>query len=166
MTDRTIDRPIDGEWLRRMAEIEDVCGSVSVGGLAHELGMLRALQDAQNVTRAAFAKLIELARRRAGIGIEDLATKAHIGVGDLVLLERGSIDMPEARSVFQLCTVLSLPPGGVMQLAGLAQTRDQTVDQAAVRFAARSKGIEKLTSEERNALQDFVKVLAEAAAPK
>lgn len=41
----------DPEWLRRMADAEDACGSVSVGGLAADLGLY---QENQMAVRAKF----------------------------------------------------------------------------------------------------------------
>jgi hypothetical protein len=40
-SERISERIEDTQWLRKMAEIEDKCTSVSVGGLAHDLGMLK-----------------------------------------------------------------------------------------------------------------------------
>ena len=40
MTNTNSGMPVDREWLRRMADAEDRCRSVSVGGLAHDLGSL------------------------------------------------------------------------------------------------------------------------------
>ena len=154
------------EWLRRMAELEDSCGAVSVGGLAHDLGLLEVPRETDVVTRTAFGKLIELARRRAGLGVEALAKQAGVEVADIIQLERGDDTGPAPRVVFLLCSALGLPQAGVMELAGLTGRKDESVAEAAVRFAARSEGAEKLTAEERNALQEFEKVLAGAAGLK
>ena len=50
-----------------------------------------------------------------------------------------------------------------MQLAGLAVANDDHFRQEAVRFAARSKSVEKLTREQKAALNAFVAVLSEDA---
>lgn len=162
MTNQDTDQPMNREWLRRMADLEDSCGAVSVGGLAHELGLLEAPRDADVVTRTAFSKLIELARRRAGLGVEALAQQANLEVADIIQLERGNGTGLAPRVVFQLCAALGLPQAGVMELAGLTSRTGEGVTEAAARFAARSEGVEQLTAEERNALQEFEKVLAGA----
>ena len=166
MTNQDTEQPMNHEWLRRMADLEDSCGSVSVGGLAQDLGMLEVPRETDVVTRTAFGKLIELARRRAGLGVEALATQAGTEVAGIIQLERGDSTGLAPRVVFQLCAALGLPQTGVMELAGLTGRRGDSVAEAAVRFAARSEGLEKLTAEERNALQEFEKVLAGATGLK
>ncbi|MCC7066809.1 MAG: helix-turn-helix domain-containing protein [Planctomycetes bacterium] len=166
MTNQDSEQPTNHQWLRRMADLEDSCGSISVGGLAQDLGMLKARRETNVVARTAFGKLLELARRRAGLGVEELAAQAATEVADIIQLERGdNVDLAP-RVVFQLCAVLHLPHTGVMELAGLTGHREGIVAEAAVRFAAQSEGIEKLTAEERNALQEFEKVLAKATGQK
>ncbi len=53
-----------------------------------------------------------------------------------------------------------------MQLAGLSAAKDSLVRQEAVRFAARSESVEKLTKEENAALETFVAILSEQDAKK
>lgn len=157
------DAPMSSEWLRRMADAEDRCGgAVSVGGLAHHLGLLKAPSGNVPLKDTALGKLVEFARRKSDMDIETLAKRADIELADLVALEQGAVVALEPRTVFQLCQVLKLPVGGVMELAGLTQRRDSPVGDAAVRFAAHSKGIEKLSKEERRAFDEFVKHLAKA----
>lgn len=166
MTNQTQEKPMDSEWFRRMAEFESTCESTSVGGFAHDLGMLRPPYEATGLRRTTLGRLIELARRNAGLSLEDLAKRASVDLSDLVELESGEPDAIEPRTIFCLCESLELPKAGVMELAGLTQKRDSTLGDAAVRFAAHSKGIEKLTREERQALEEFVKDLAKASDPR
>lgn len=164
MTNRTQDnKPMDSEWFRRMAEFESTCESISVGGLAHDLGMLKSLTESQSLKQTALGKLIELARRSAGLGIEDLAKRADIEPVDIIDIERGGVAPVEPRTVYRLCEVLQLPQAGVMELAGLTLRHASSLGQAVVRFAAHAKGIEKLTRDERRALDEFVRDLAKAS---
>ena len=48
-----------------------------------------------------------------------------------------------------------------MELGGLMEQRDKSLEAAAVRFAANSEPTEQLTPSEKEALKEFVKVLAE-----
>ena len=48
-----------------------------------------------------------------------------------------------------------------MQLAGLTAANDVGLRQEAVRFAARSESVQKLTPEESSALEAFVAILSE-----
>ena len=58
--------------------------------------------------------------------------------------------------------MLGLPAGSLTEVAGLSKPR-RAVSEAALRFAARSEPTAKLTKYEREAFEEFVKVLAEAS---
>ncbi len=148
------------EWLRRMAEAEDQCKSVSVGGLAADVGMF----DEATSTEAlrVFSRLIEFERRSRGLSVEDLAKQADVDLAELIAIENTG-KVPRPRTVFQLAKVLQLATGKLMELAGLAERKDQSLTQAALRFAARSEPRAKLTKDEKEALEEFVKVLVETS---
>ena len=161
MTSINTGKPVDRKWLRRMADAEAQCESVSVGGLAHELGNLRSTQpDAKPVTQLAFGKLVELSRRKLGLNREQLAQQAEVDVVEVLSIERGSETAAEPRTVFKLAQVLQLPTERLLELSGLATRSDNRLDEAAVRFAACSESVDKLSSDEQRALQEFVKTLA------
>jgi transcriptional regulator with XRE-family HTH domain len=149
----------DSKWINRMADIED--GSeLSVGGLAHELGMFRVPEAPAPVAKSAFAKLIELRRRALRLSVEALAKSADIDVGELVGLELGTLEAPELRTVAKLAKALNLPVQRLIELSGLASPRNPQFSDAVVRFAARSESVEKLSRNEMEALEEFVKFLA------
>lgn len=149
----------NSQWLRRMADAEDRCESVSVGGLAHELGMLpTAMPEAPRV----FGRFIEFARRERGMTVEALAQSANVDLAELVAIEKEDLDVPTPRTVYQLAQVLKLPPGKLSEIARLTQPRS-AISEAAVRFAARSESTAKLTEGERHAFEEFVKVLVESS---
>jgi transcriptional regulator with XRE-family HTH domain len=161
MTGMNTGKPVDRAWLQRMADAEDQCESVSVGGLAHELGNLRPTQPEQgSMTQVAFGKLVELSRRQLGLNREELAQKADIDVAELLGIERAKNAKVEPRTVFKLSQVLRLPPTRLMELAGLAVRSDRRLDDAAVRFAACSEPVDRLSPDEQRALQEFVQTLA------
>jgi len=144
-------------WLKRMAREEDNC-VLSVGGLP------QAVENARSAipisTRVAFARLVQLYRRDHGMTIEDLARKADVDIVDIVNIER-SVDVNhEPRTIYNLAELFKLATGTLMQLAGLAQPRDQAFAEQAVRFAARSAPVEKLTPQEHRDLEEYVKYLA------
>jgi transcriptional regulator with XRE-family HTH domain len=147
------------EWLIQMADFEDACQSVSVGGLAGDLDMLPAFAgDAQRV----FGRLIELARRKKSLTVEQLAEQADVDLAEIVDIETQEPVIPHVRTVYQLAQVLDLPSGRLMEVAGLAKPRPE-INSAALKFAARSESTAKLTREEKEALEEFVKVLVEAS---
>ena len=146
------------DWLLKAAEVEDTCRSLSVGGLAADLGMLpSAPSDVQPV----LGRLIEYARRMRGLSIETLAELADVDLAAIVEIETLGRAVPEVRTVYQLGQALNLPPGRLMELAGLAVPKPE-ISRAAVRFAARSESTAALSNDEREALEEFVKVLVES----
>jgi len=148
------------EWLRRMADREDQFESIAVGGLAADAGMLEA--SVSTSSPRVFGRLIEFARRARGLSVENLARSADLDLAELLAVE----DMgktPTPRTVFQLSKVLRLSTNKLMELAGLAEPRDSSLNQAALRFIARSEPTANLSREEREAFEEFIKVLVETS---
>jgi HTH-type transcriptional regulator, competence development regulator len=151
----------DPAWIRRMAELEDN-SELSVGGLAHELGMFDVPKTPSLVAKSAFAKLIELRRRELRLTVEQLATRADVDTAELVGIELGNVDTPELRTVAKLATALKLPAQKLIQLSGLVTPKNARFAEAVVRFAAKSEPVDKLSRGEHEALEEFVKFLAES----
>ena len=147
------------DWLLRAAELEDSCRSLSVGGLASDLGML---STTSSLLQPVFGRLIEYARRKQGFSVEKLAERADIDLAAIVEIETQGRTIPEVRTVYQLAEALKLPAGRLMQVAGLATAKPE-ISRAALKFAARSEPTAKLSRDEREAFEEFVKVLAEAS---
>jgi transcriptional regulator with XRE-family HTH domain len=112
--------------------------------------------------RPVFGRLIELARMDQGLTVEELAERAGVDLAALIEIENDDRAVPEARTVDQLAQALHLPQAKLMELAGLATPRPE-ISHAALKFAARSEPTSELTRDEREALEEFVKVLAEAS---
>jgi transcriptional regulator with XRE-family HTH domain len=154
----------DRKWLERRADQEDR-HFISVGGLISTLDPTcqTELTSAQNVetTKTAFVRLLQLARRERRMSLEELAEKADIDLAVLVKVETDEAFEPDLRTVHQLATVLGLPPKKLMVLAGLLHVKDAGLQQASVRFAARSEPIGNVSPEEHAALEEYVKFLNE-----
>lgn len=151
----------DREWLLKMAAEEDNA-ALSVGGLGAELSNVaqdEQLQAAQRPGISALSKVIELRRRERRLSIEQLAKQADVDIEDMVDIESGACVDIEPRTLFQLSQVLKLPGQKLLVLSGLVESNDEALNQAIVRFAARSKNIRDLTKEEHEALEDFVRFL-------
>jgi HTH-type transcriptional regulator, competence development regulator len=112
-------------------------------------------------TRIAFGKFVNLMRRRRGFSMERLAQVADLDASELLIIEDDIHHLPEPRTVFKLAETFKVPQQRLMQLAGLAAANDAGLRQEAVRFAARSEAVQKLTPEENSALEAFVAVLSE-----
>ncbi|HMO83983.1 MAG TPA: helix-turn-helix transcriptional regulator [Lacipirellulaceae bacterium] len=147
-------------WLRRMADLEDQHPSVSVGGLAADLGIL-AIPGQSPV--GAFGRFVEFARRKQRLSVEDLATNLGVAVPEILALENDPNAQPRPRTVHKLASFLKLPVGPILELAGLAEAKHSTIPTAAVRFAARSETMAELSPQESQAFDELVKVLVESS---
>ena len=112
-------------------------------------------------TRIAFGRFVHLMRRRRGYSMEQLAERADLEPSELLVIEDNVHYVPGPRTVYKLAETFEVPQQRLMQLAGLAAANDAGLRREAVRFAARSESIEKLTAEESAALEAFVAVLSE-----
>jgi len=164
MSTMNTSNPIDREWLRRMADAEEQCPSISVGGLAVDLGVLsperRPMALAAVNAAVALAKLVELWRRQHRLTVEEFAKRANLTEAEVVGLESGEI-VPEPRTLFQVSQVIPVSYDKLMHVAGHVRQCDERLSNGAVRFAARSESMEKLTLQEEEALHDFVNLLAQ-----
>lgn len=154
--------PDDREALIIAAENErEEC--VSVGGLAGNLGMLGVPQSrtsAPSLGARAFARLVEFWRREHGLSIEALAARAGLDEADVLDAEEGDT-VPEPRVLHALSTTLGLPYEKLLHLTGHIANRDQRLETAALRFAARSETTERLSKHEEEALHEFIKALGQ-----
>lgn len=112
-------------------------------------------------TRIAFGKFVNLMRRRRGLSLERLADVADLDASELLVIEDNVHYVPEPRTVYKLAQTFDVSQRRLMQLAGLSAANDVGLRQEAVRFAARSEALQKLTPEEASALEAFVAVLSE-----
>lgn len=150
------------ETFLRLAREEDNC-SILAGNLQ---GIFQkkespAVEPAVPVTKFAFGALINLQRRNRQWTIEQLAEKAEIDLNEAVSIEEDPAYRPEPRAVFQLAKVLALPIKKLLVLSGNAELASPRLETAAVRFAARSRAVEKLSEAEAAALNEFVAALVE-----
>ena len=147
------------DWLLKAAGAEDVSRSLSVGGLAADLGLL---PSAKRGVQSAFSRLVEYRRRQQKLSVEQLAERADIDLEEIVQIETNASIEPDVRTVYQLATALKLEPSTLMEVAGLTTTRLQ-IRNAALRFAARSESTARLSHDEQEALEESVKVLVESS---
>jgi len=111
--------------------------------------------------RIAFGKFVNLMRRRRGLSMEQLAEAAEVDASELLVIEDDLHHVPEPRTVYRLAQTFDVSQRRLMQLAGLTAANDAGLRQEAVRFAARSEAVQKLTAEESSALEAFIAVLSE-----
>jgi HTH-type transcriptional regulator, competence development regulator len=156
------------EWLRQRAALDDdadcSAGTLNLNRLPanrpSNVGTMHASAETES-PNPAFGRLINLWRRKKGLRIDALAEKARIDVAELIEIERNLNYVPEPRTVYQLAKTLDLPSERMLELSGNLIVRDSSLGQEAVRFAARSESVEKLSKDEQRALEEFVKFLSE-----
>ena len=153
---------ISKEWFEKSARLE---GDSAVGAGVPALvfrDKAKSGEDACEVAaelRLAFGRFVQLMRRDKRLTIEQLAAAADVDAGELMEIEKDVRYLPEPATVYQLAKVFELSDRSLMQLAGLIVKKDPQFVQEAVRFAAKSEPIAKLTAEEQAALESFVAVL-------
>jgi HTH-type transcriptional regulator, competence development regulator len=153
-------------WLKRVDREGDQ--AVSAGLASRDPGQEQqpssvapAIQPAAEETRIAFGRFVTLMRRQRALSIEKLAETAELDVGEIVSIEDDLHYMPEPRTVFRLAQTFHVSQQRLMQLAGLVSADDAHFRREAVRFAARSESVQKLTDQERAALEAFIAVLSQ-----
>ena len=122
-------------WLAKMADAEDFCRSVAVGGMAAELlgaGSQRAC--ARFATRVWQA--YRICARAKGWSVEQLAERADVEIGEIVDIEQHDYTIPQPRTVYQLANVFGLPSRQLVEVAGLATPRCE-VDTACASFCGK-----------------------------
>jgi transcriptional regulator with XRE-family HTH domain len=147
------------DWLRKMAEQEDGC-FVSVGGL---IGTLEEMEQSGSVIpiRAAFVRFVQLARRERRLSLEEFAEMIDVDLAELVKIEKEENYKPAIRTVHKIAEYLRIPEKKLLALAGLLQVKDPRFQTAALKFAARSAPVEKLSQQEHSDLEEIVKFLCE-----
>jgi len=153
------------EWLMKNLDKEDKAivsaGSFSCSKLdaLDELVQRHAAKEVGAVVPA-FGRLISLSRRNKGLTPEKLAEQARIDLDELVSIEQVPNYIPEPRTVCQLAQVLNLSEDKLMELSGNTVSRDQKLKDGAVKFVASAQSLDKLSRDEKRALEDFVKQLS------
>jgi transcriptional regulator with XRE-family HTH domain len=150
--------------IERAVSVDDAY--VSVGGLAARLGLLNTAPTAESAREglattigiATLARLVQLARRRDGLTLKEFSAKFGLNLGEMFEIENGR-GIPEPRVLQQVSVALRVSYEKLLILAGHRRFRDENLDREALKFAANSGPMDKLSKAESQALQDFMKVL-------
>lgn len=155
---------LDRNWFEDRISAEDDCevgaGSVPVESLTEP--DLRVVQNTEDefVETYAFGTLVAMLRRDRMLSIEDLANAARISAADLLNIEVDPRYVPNPRVVHQLAHYFKIPQRSLLKLANVTVVHNDRLRDAAVRFAASSSQVMKLSREERAALTEFVQFLS------
>jgi transcriptional regulator with XRE-family HTH domain len=150
----------DEKWLRQMAELEEQCPSVSVGGMASDLGMLHLTGKHSS---GLFGRFVEFARRKDKLSQKELANRTGVALREIAAIEKNPGFRPHVTTVEQLAKFLQLPPEPLMELAGLVENCGSSIETAAVRFIAQAESNAELSPHEERAFDEFMKVIAGAS---
>ena len=153
------------EWFARAGASEDslsvTAGVPGLDSLREETYQHQQLMARSEMVPHPFAKLINLQRRAQQLSMEALAEQADIDLMELYSIEHEAEFRPERRTVSRLAETLKLPQDKLFQLSGLTVTTNSRFREEAVRFAARSEPVVRLSPKETEALSDFVKYLSQ-----
>jgi transcriptional regulator with XRE-family HTH domain len=147
-------------WLLKRAEQEDK-HLISAGGLISRITAGTSASERSKVMRAAFLRLLQLARREKHLTAQQFAEKADIDIAELILIDNNSNYLPTPRTIYKLSGLLKVPSNTLMALAGMVDITDSQFEEAAFKFAASSEPMEKLSSDEQKLLRDYIKFLSE-----
>lgn len=148
-------------------------GCIAVGGLAARSGQLRNSPEGGRTSSAeppgtlspaaglsAIARLVQLARREAGLTLEQFAKKVEVSSEELRATEAAATT-PEPRVLHALSEGLGVSYQKLLTLAGHRRQRDEQLEREVLRFAASSAPMDKLSKGEAQALHDFLSLLHE-----
>ncbi|SRR6266404_1287569 len=135
------------------------------GSPATELGLESEKEDPQSEsetdTRPALIRLLQLSRTQSGLTLEQFSAKVGVALTEMTGIETDQTYLPTPRTIYKLAEYLKVPVKSLMALAGLIKLGDLQFDDAAVRFAANSESVERLSKEEHKLLREYVRFLCE-----
>ncbi len=156
------------DWLRRRIETDadiDCEAGLPLRDAAAIEGFVRkdAAQERPGTEPkpVVLSLLIRQLRRRDKLTIGQLAAHLDVSSEDIERMEDTPDYVPGPRTMHRIASYMKVPTTAVQRLATPIDARDDTVKEAALKFAASSNGLSALSKTERQGLNDFVKVLAE-----
>ena len=117
--------------------------------------------EAIDQSRLAFQTFIKLSRRNMNLSRLQLAEQANVDLAELEGIESNPYYDPETRTLYQLAQVFDVSQQKLMGLSGKTQPKDVSFVEEAVKYAARSESISRLTPDEQAALDGLIAVLSE-----
>lgn len=164
---------------KELAELVDTTQSVisrleDADYQGHSLSMLdriaralnqrvRVLVTAENPEvermRRVFREVVRNLRLRRGLTIDQLARKLEMDQGEIIAVEQNPGYRPPPASLYRLSEFYGIPLRRLLALAGAVREVPAEIREEAARFAAQSESFAKLTSEEQQLLDRFVKFL-------
>ncbi len=105
-------------------------------------------------------KLLTMLRRREKISEEELAKRARIDIAEIQKIEYDRDYLANPRTIIQLEKYFNLPAKTLVKLSGAFTNHTDSFCQGVIRFAAKMKTIDNLSSEEKELLKQFINFLS------
>jgi transcriptional regulator with XRE-family HTH domain len=147
---RVEDADYEGHSLRMLQRVADA--------LEQKLVVQLTTEDTAATGRVHFHQFVQQLRRRKGLTVSELARKTGIERAELAAMEQGS-STPEPMVLNCLSKFYVVPMQQMLRVAGVVRDRDTGFVEHASKFAAQSESFDKLTPEERTALDEFLAYL-------
>lgn len=106
-----------------------------------------------------FQKLLYLSRRKRGWTVEKAADTMGIEPAELFALERSENYKPSPFILYKLSTTYDIPQEKLAVLVGAFKQVPVELKKEASKFVAKSDSFDKLSSDERKLVDDFIKLL-------
>lgn len=106
-----------------------------------------------------FQRIMRDLRIEQGLSIDQLAKKIGVDRNEIFQMECDSNYHPSPLILFSLSKFYKIPQRKLAMLAGVITNCPSELREEASRFAANSESFEKLSREEKKALDSFVKIL-------
>lgn len=107
------------------------------------------------------AALLRQLRRRDDMDVSRLAAELRVPEDELRAIEADQGFVPKPRTIHQIARYYKISARALLKLSPAAAERDPNLDEVAVRFAASSESLSKLSRDERKKLNEFIKVLSD-----
>ena len=130
--------------------------------LNHRLNVRMVPENFENETmNYAFRELLRGLRKKTGMKIDEFAKQSGIDREEVLRMERNGSYRPSPLALHKLSKFYRIPQRRLAVLAGAVRNVPAELEQEVSRFAAQSESFAKLTPEEQQTLDQFVKFLRE-----
>jgi len=109
--------------------------------------------------RFSFQLLVRNLRKSKGLTVEQLAEKTGIEKGELLAMERAEAYRPTRLTLHRIAQFYAISTSRLAALAGAAKEIPEDIRQIASSFAAKSESLARLSKDEKEMLDEFVKFL-------
>ena len=113
----------------------------------------------RRVIRYAFREALRGLRQKKGLTVDQLASKLDLDKDEIITMERHDDYRPSPLTLFKLSKFYGIPQQKLAILAGAISNVPAEFQSEVSKFAAKSESFSKLTQEEQQILDEFIKFL-------